>query len=450
MKLAELARELNIPNQSFLQFIRDFDLELSECLTTSFDVKEDFIRFARENVAFLRRYAQDRDDTKSVKEIAETINQPQDKVAEVIRKDSPLLYDNGHYKSSVSSFGIDNLLGGNYQFVYNYFGKNTKLTQRDFIGYQDLFFFISEALEPYLNNVSVQNWGIHRPAGIILYGPPGSGKIFWAKKIAEIVGYQFTEIKQHYLTERLNDGAIPDFSRFLVNMMKQEKVLLFLEDFDRFMAENPTQATDDCNEKVREVILHYISHFEKENMLMVGAANSLRQLDSDLLAPGRFDVLIPVFPPNPKERAELLLYHMTAELSSDATLLRILKYNQAHALPFWTDIAQKMYAYSNTMLVDFTQSVKKRLRNIYLKQNSEQILLTEELLNGALKDASSKLTDQYLNQVEQFLHEASRLHYADFSARIEMLADDLEHYKAVPKAPSAIGFRHNAKTDEKE
>jgi replication-associated recombination protein RarA len=32
-----------------------------------------------------------------------------------------------------------------------------------------------------------------------LYGPPGSGKIFWANKIAEIIGYQFKEVKKHYL-----------------------------------------------------------------------------------------------------------------------------------------------------------------------------------------------------------------------------------------------------------
>ena len=47
MKLADLANELNIPTESFIKFIQDFDLELSECITTNFDVKEDFVKFAR-------------------------------------------------------------------------------------------------------------------------------------------------------------------------------------------------------------------------------------------------------------------------------------------------------------------------------------------------------------------------------------------------------------------
>jgi ATP-dependent 26S proteasome regulatory subunit len=50
-----------------------------------------------------------------------------------------------------------------------------------------------------LNPQQIKDWGINKPAGIILYGPPGSGKIFWANKIAEIIGYQFKEVKKHYL-----------------------------------------------------------------------------------------------------------------------------------------------------------------------------------------------------------------------------------------------------------
>ncbi len=444
MKLADLARELNIPNQSFLKFIRDFDLDLSECIKTNFDVKEDFERFARENVAFLRRYAEDLEASKSVEEIAENINQPSAKVAEVISKEKPVLYENGRYKASVSSFGIDNKLGGNYQFVYNYFGKNTKLTQRDFIGYQDLFYFISESLEPFLNNISVQNWGIHRPAGIVLYGPPGSGKIFWAHKIAEIIGFNFTEINSNYLGENLQEAPKYDFREYINNLMKQPKTLLFLDNFDRFMMPyKDDDPVDFCDEKSKQIILHYISHFEEQRVLMVGSASSLRKIDPELFAPGRFDLLIPVFPPNVKERTELLLFHMTKELVADATLLQILKHNNAHLLPFWQQTAAKMKVYSNTMVVDFTQSLKKRLRNIYTKNNSVEIEINANLLESAFKDASAKLTDRYLDEVQVFVQDVSRNNFADFQQRIDQLKTEINYYKIPPKQESSIGFRHS-------
>lgn len=237
MKLTELAKELHITTESFIKFIQDFDLELSECIATNFEVMPYFENFARENVNFLKRYQEDLKQKKSSEDIAKTINQPQEKVEELIKKENPNLFDNGFYKSSVSSFGVDNKLGGDYQFIYNYFGKKTTLAQRDFIGYRDLFFYISNVLEPFISPEVAKNWGIQKPAGIVLYGPPGSGKIFWANKIAEIIGYQFREVKKHYYGISFVNGQKTNFNDFLMQMMKDEKVLLFMEDFDEIMAQ---------------------------------------------------------------------------------------------------------------------------------------------------------------------------------------------------------------------
>lgn len=447
MKLADLAKELKIPTESFIKFIQDFDLELSECITTNFDVKDDFAKFARENIIFLKKYSEDLNQNKSIEDIAENIDQPTDKVAEIIKKEKPKLFENGKYKSSVSSFGIDNQLGGNYKFVYNYFGKSTRLAERNFIGYRDLFFFISQALEPYLNNISVQDWGIHKPAGIVLYGPPGSGKIFWANKIAEIISYEFKEIKKHFLGTSFVDNEKTTFNDFLIQMMKSEKVLLFLEDFDQLMSErSEDRSVKSCDEETKEIILHYISHFEKEKILMVGAANSLLNIDKEILAPGRFDVLIPIFPPNTKERSEMLFFHMTENLSDDALLMKILEHNKAHRLPFWLEISKKMQVFSNTMLIDFTQSLKKRIRNLYLKDHSTTIIISEKMIDVSLRDASSKLTGNYLDQIQQFLFDVSLNNYDDFTQRIEALKNELKHYQIIDEPKKSIGFSHN---DEK-
>lgn len=444
MKLAELARELKITTESFIKFITDFDLELSECMTTSFEVKEDFVKFARENVQFLQKYQEDLEQNKSVEDIAENIHQPKDKIAALIKTEKPQLFDNGMYKSSVSSFGIDNKLGGNYQFVYDYFGKKTNLTQRDFIGYRDLFFYLSQELEPFINNAQLHDWGLHKPAGIILYGPPGSGKIFWANKIAEIIGYQFKEVKKHYLGTSYIDGNKSSFNNFLVMMMKAEKVLLFMEDFDRIMdGHNEEKMMESPDEETKDIVLHYISHFEEEDLLMVGSANTLATIDREVLAPGRFDVLIPIFPPNFQERSEMILFHMMENLSEDALLMKILIRNNADHLPFWKGVSAKMKTFSNTMIIDFTQSLKKKIRNIYLSDHSQNIIIDEHLLDSALREAASKLTEEYLTQVEQFIYDVSLNNYDDFPQRIEALKKELENYKVVEQPHKAIGFTHN-------
>ncbi len=183
---------------------------------------------------------------------------------------------------------------------------------------------------------------------------------------------------------------------------------------------------------------------------MVGAANSLRRIDDELLAPGRFDVQIPIFPPNKKERAEMILYNMTEELSEDSLLLKILKHNKAHLVPFWKETAAEMRVYSNTMVVDFTQSLKKRIRNQYMKENNTEITISKEMLAASLRDAATKLTPKYLNQVESFLKEATYHQYKRFSARIDQLTEELQTYRIVEEPKKAIGFTHNLSRESPE
>ncbi len=444
MKLAELAKELHISTDSFIKFIQDFDLELSECISTDFEVKDDFAKFARENISFLKNYQKDLQQPKTVEDIAGNISQPAEKVAEIIRQEKPAIYENGVYRSSVSSFGVDQKLGGNYNFVYDYFGKKTPLAKRDFIGYRDLFFYISKTLDPFVSHTSLTDWGIHRPAGIILYGPPGSGKIFWAQKIAQIINYQFKEIKKYYLGTSFVDGSETSFNDFLLGIMKEKEIVLFMDDFDTVMSgRTATTSVSSCDEETKEIILHYISKFEEEKLLMVASANTLAGIDREVLAPGRFDVVIPVFPPNVQERAEIILYYMTKDLSGDALLMQILKINNADHLPFWTEISTRMKVFSNTMLIDFTQSLKKRIRSTYLKDNSVNIDI-KQFLQPALRDASAKLTDEYFEQISQFITDISVNNYDDFPKRIENLKQELQHYRIVEKPRQAIGFTHNS------
>lgn len=444
MKLIELAKELNVSAEAIKQFIQDFDLDLGSCISTNFEIKEDFEKFARENIDFLRRYEEDLDKNKTVEQIAETINQPKEKIEQAMKDSNPNIFDNGVFRSSISSYGIDHKLGGNYQFVYNYFGHKTSLQHRDFIGYRDLFFYISTALEPFLNPQQIKDWGINKPAGIILYGPPGSGKIFWANKIAEIIGYKFKEVKKHYMGTSFVDGASTNFTDFLVTMMKENKVLLFMDDFDEIMMQR-TAETDvaSCNLETQELILHYIGKFEKEELLMVGSANSVSEIDEEILSPGRFDVLIPIFPPNAAERSEIILYAMTKGLQEDSLLYKILKNNKADKIPFWQDIASKMKVFSNTMLIDFTQSLKKHIKNLYQRNKNENLKIDQKLLNVALREAAGKLTEEYLNQITRFLTDAVINNFDDFQWRIEALKKELETYKAVEEPRRVIGFHHN-------
>ena len=80
---------------------------------------------------------------------------------------------------------------------------------------------------------------------------------------------------------------------------------------------------------------------------------------------------------------------------------------------------------------------------MYLKHSSDDIKIDSKLLNSALRDASAKLTEQYLDQVAQFLRDVSVNNYDDFTHRIEKLKKELDHYKLVEIPRPSIGFSHN-------
>jgi len=122
----EIAKELKISSQSLKQLIQDFDLNVSDCMTCNQDLKADFESFIKDHNQFIKDYNDDLNSKKSLDDVAKKIHQPINKLQEYINKQAPNIFENGYFKTSVSSYAIDKNLGGNYQFIYDYFGKKDR------------------------------------------------------------------------------------------------------------------------------------------------------------------------------------------------------------------------------------------------------------------------------------------------------------------------------------
>ena len=79
--------------------------------------------------------------------------------------------------------------------------------------------------------------------------------------------------------------------------------------------------------------------------------------------------------------------------------------------------------------------------------NNENIKIDQSLLDASLRDASSKLTEEYLTQVAQFLQDVTINNFDDFSPRITTLKKELENYKVVEPPQKTIGFTHNEENE---
>ena len=113
---SSLAKDINIPTESLKKFVQDFELNITSVVNDKMQATPEFVKFAEEQKEFLAKYSDDLGKEKTTKDIAITISKPEEDVDELIKKDHKNIFDNGLYKTSVSSYNIDRELGGDYQF----------------------------------------------------------------------------------------------------------------------------------------------------------------------------------------------------------------------------------------------------------------------------------------------------------------------------------------------
>ncbi|WP_435522701.1 hypothetical protein [Chryseobacterium indoltheticum] len=65
-------------------------------------------------------------------------------------------------------------------------------------------------------------------------------------------------------------------------------------------------------------------------------------------------------------------------------------------------------------------------------------------------DAAAKLTEEYLNQIAQFLNDVIINNLDDFQMRIHALKAELETYQTVEEPRREIGFMHNDENDKEK
>ncbi|MFV0143788.1 ATP-binding protein [Empedobacter falsenii] len=448
MKLKDLSNQLEISLGSLQNFINDFNIDLSFCIDENFNVTEEFIDFSKKNIDFLKKYAEDHSKEKTIEEIAKTIGAKEEEVLHFFVSNGIPAEVAKQMKTAVSSYLIHSYIGGKYPFIEKAFPQCEDFSGKSLVGYTDLYFYLTDMLDPFISKDQVKRWGISKPAGLVLYGPPGSGKIYWARKIADMIGYEFVHVFNDYLIGNF-DSKKNKFSDFLSKKMNQPNTLLFIDSFDELLHSSSDNSISPEMIDLFYSVLRHIQKNDRQELLIVGAVESLSILNDEIVAPGRFDMHIPIFPPTLDERIQLILHHLTANLASDSPLLTILKNQNALNKDFWTPYAAEMRLFSNTMLIDFTQSLKKRLYALFRKDETKNIMMTEKVLFSAFQEAKSKLTPDYLRHCAIFVNEAKQNVGQDFPHRLIELNADLEFYLTTKEIPiTKIGFKQSDESVE--
>lgn len=425
--------------------------------------KNEFIDFLHRNKTFLLRYEVDYYSDKTPEIIAKNIKRNVDEIEPYLRKKYPQFFKNGKLNKNIkylfryiSSYKIDYELGGNYddlkiESINENIKKEAKQSKDieeypnvDIVGYEDILESILEQIEPILNPEDIEDWGLYNPGGVLLFGPPGCGKTFWAENISKLIKYKFEEIPRSIFGSSLVDGAMINLKKKLNEYSNKSKIVLFFDEFDSIASIRSNQSSGSTeNSKVVNTLLQEIPKLIERKILIVAATNYIDYLDTAVIRPGRFDLKIPVFPPNIEEKAKLIVRKLCDGLRKESPLLQIIKFNNADKEIFWKEIASKMILFSSSLVIDFTQLLKRRLKLLFNENHTTEFKIHENLLNSVLEETSSKLTSKDAEINAQFYNEVNRLGSRFYQERLDWLYQDLDKYfsRFKESKPRPIGFR---------
>lgn len=150
------------------------------------------------------------------------------------------------------------------------------------------------------------HYRLNLPNGILLYGPPGCGKTFIARKLAAVAGFSFIEVKPGDLASIYVHGTQGKIAELFAEARKQVPCMIFFDELDAMV---PSRSGDSVGHHYASEVNEFLVQLNecgRNKILVIGATNLPERIDPAVLRPGRLDKKFFVGPPDYEARIELL------------------------------------------------------------------------------------------------------------------------------------------------
>jgi proteasome regulatory subunit len=198
--------------------------------------------------------------------------------------------------------------------------ESPTVTYDDIGGIGDQVREVREAVEdPLLTPELFEKVGVDPPSGVLLHGPPGTGKTMLAKAVANETDATFIKMAGSELVRKF----IGEGSRLVRDLFElaeeRQPAVIFIDEIDSVAAKR-TDSKTSGDAEVQRTMMQLLSEMDgfddRGEIRIMAATNRFDMLDEAILRPGRFDRLIEVPKPDAEGRAQILSIH-TRDMNVD-------------------------------------------------------------------------------------------------------------------------------------
>jgi len=200
--------------------------------------------------------------------------------------------------------------------------ESPSVAYADIGGLEEQIREVREAVEePLEHPEQFHEVGIDPPSGVLLHGPPGTGKTMMAKAVAAETDATFIKMAGSELVQKfIGEGARLVRDLFQV-ASEREPAIIFIDEIDA-IASKRTESKTSGDAEVQRTMMQLLSEMDgfedRGEVRIIAATNRFDMLDRAILRPGRFDRLIEVPMPDHEGRKRILEIHSgTMQVADD-------------------------------------------------------------------------------------------------------------------------------------
>jgi len=199
----------------------------------------------------------------------------------------------------------------------------------DLAGMDDIREEVQEALQTQFDpevRASLERLKLQPVRGILLFGPPGTGKTKLARIIAHEAGASFFAVSGTEFTSKFFGESEANLRRIFETAGEHRPAVLFFDELEAFLPKRADMAFSDSAQ--RGIVGTFLAYTDGvaalDGVLLVGATNYPDLIDPAALRPGRFDKLIYVSAPDAGARRAIFKTYLCGKsLAQDVDVAKL-------------------------------------------------------------------------------------------------------------------------------